>query len=115
MKSFIALALLSIAVAGQNVEQKSATVPDAKPAQEENIQKNMPAEKTDKALEVKDEKKAEDKKVGSNIENLKAGQSLPDSAHGAEMMGVQNFPADATFEKLFLKGACPDIKNMENL
>jgi hypothetical protein len=32
MKSFIALALLSLAVAGQNVEQKSATVPDAKPA-----------------------------------------------------------------------------------
>ena len=30
-------------------------------------------------------------------------------------MGVAKFEAQSDFEKLFTKGACPDIKNMEDI
>jgi hypothetical protein len=40
---------------------------------------------------------------------------LPDQESGTEILGVAKFQAEAQYEKLFLKGACPDIKNMENI
>ena len=40
---------------------------------------------------------------------------LPSQQSGSELMGVGAFAGDAQFDKLFSKGACPDVKGMENV
>jgi len=40
---------------------------------------------------------------------------LPTQESGSEVMGVGAFAGDAQFDKLFSKGACPDVKGMDNI
>ena len=100
MKAYLALGLLSLTVLAEDIKQIDAT--HQEPLGE--------IKKEDEHKEIKDETK-----VGAAWENLAHGEPLPDQQSGTEIMGVAKFEAHADFEKLFAKGACPDIKNMENI